>query len=89
LTWIVAYSRVSGELPLEGLPTVNGRVVVRLPQAPPGMGRAKIEFKDAGPAEYLANGKDKLVSGATLPPGSLIVTPQLPNARVAAEWQTR
>lgn len=89
LTWIVAYSRVSGELPLEGLPTVNGRVVVRLPQAPPGMGRAKIDFKDAGPAEYLANGKDKLASGATLPPGSLIVTPQLPNARVAAEWQPR
>jgi hypothetical protein len=53
------------------------------------MGRAKIDFKDSGPAEYLANGKDKLASGATLPPGSLIVTAPLPNARVAAEWQTR
>ena len=68
---------------------VDGRVVIRLPQAPQGMGRAKIELLKTQAAEYLANGKDKLSSGATLPPGSLILTRPNPDARVRAEWQPR
>ena len=89
LKWTPVIARVSGELPLEDLPMVDGRVVIRLPQAPPGMGRAKIELLKTQAAEYLANGKDKLSSGATLPPGSLILTRPNPEARVRAEWQPR
>lgn len=89
LKWMPVISKVSGELPLEDLPLVEGRVVIRLPQAPPGMGRAKIDLINTLPAEYLANGKDKLASGATLPPGSLILTRPNPDARVRAEWQAR
>lgn len=89
LKWMPVITRVSGELPLEDLPLVEGRVVIRLPQAPPGMGRAKIDLVNTQPAEYLANGRDKLATGATLPPGSLILTRPNPDARVRAEWQAR
>ncbi|MFM7540705.1 MAG: PVC-type heme-binding CxxCH protein [Planctomycetota bacterium] len=89
LKWRPAYSMVSGELPLDDLPLVDGKAILRLPPAPAGMGRARIDINGAPPADFLANGKGKLAPGGTLPPGSLILVKPASSTRVRAEWQPR